>query len=46
MDFVHIHLGRERYIIDSWEKHFKEVGSPFGVEAKGKDLILWKERRI
>jgi len=46
IDFVRIHSGREHYIIDTWEKHFRSVAVPFGVEAIGKDLILWKERRV
>jgi len=37
IDFVRIHSG---------EKHFRSVAVPFGVEAIGKDLILWKERRV
>jgi len=45
IDFVTIHSGRDRGIIDSWEKYLKSVGSCFGVEAIGKRLILWKERR-
>ena len=33
-------------VIDTWERHFKSVNVPFGVEATGKLLILWKERRV
>ena len=45
IDFVRIQYGRERDVMDTWEKHFREVGSPFAVEAIGRELILWKERR-
>jgi len=45
IDFVRIQYGRERYVMDTWEKHLTEVESPFAIEAIGKHLILWKERR-
>ena len=45
IDFLRIQYGRERYVMDTWEKHLKKVGSPFAVEAIGRETILWKERR-
>jgi len=53
IDFVRIQYGRERYVMDTWEKHLSTVetdfspgaGVPFGIEARGKMLVLWKERR-
>jgi len=46
MDFVTVHSGRDRGVIDTWERHFKSVNVPFGVESIGKELVLWKERRV
>ena len=53
MDFVRIQYGRERDVMDTWEKHLSTVltdfspgaGVPFGIETRGKETILWKERR-
>ena len=45
IDFVRIQYGRERYVMDTWEKHFRSIGVPYGIEAIGKETILYKERR-
>ena len=46
IDFVRIHSNTEREIVESWEQHFKSVGSPYAIEIKGKEMILWKERQV
>jgi len=46
LDFVRIHRNTEREIVESWERHFESVGSPYAIEIKGKEMILWKERRV
>jgi len=46
IDFVHTLYGRERYIVDTWEKHFRSVNVPYAVEVRGRELILWKERKV
>lgn len=40
-----INKQEDHEILQAWEKHFQDVGSPYVVQHVGKVMFLWKERK-
>lgn len=45
MDFARVRVESGMGIIESWMRHFKDLGVPFVVTQNEHFITLWKERR-